>query len=224
MRNNIYLSQAMMYLSDFISNLLATGKVYVQTQLIIPTEDDRAQTALLLKNWYEQDRLEMPGDAPAFSGVSALWAAEYFFLAVQLTVIRDIAEEELPRLIVPYAAAQTPEAIYSADLILRCLPALFDLAKGLAPGDKLVSELENLATAWPFSSIGIPIKKEVDIDVIFSNPSLKQEYIDRIIQQKNAARITDQTIEDAVRETIGEQSLLVWPELEWQFINKDGTK
>lgn len=203
-----------MELSNFIESLVNEGTVTVKGTLISFTEKDIQQTAITLQHYYLEDSLEMPYSAPAFSKDAALWAAEYFYKAVQLVVLRDEKEETVKQVLVPYHNQINPESIYSADLVLRYLPALFDLAKGLAPADLLVKELRTIAIQWPFSSVGIAMDEPVNNDIIFSSASLKQAYIDRIIQKQDKKRISGEAIKTLLYETTGKYAISIWPYLE----------
>lgn len=201
-----------MELSTFIKQLVTEGKVIVNGTLIQFSENDLQATKGLLQAYYNEDKLEMALAAPDFSEEAALWAAQYFYQAVQLTINRDAGEEIVATHLPAFTGDITVETIYSADLALRYLPALFELAKGLAPGDILVTELRKTAAKWPFSSVGIELKEKVSDELIFTHASLKQAYIDRIINKKDNSRIDNEEILDCLIETTGEHLATIWPE------------
>jgi hypothetical protein len=203
-----------MQLSHFIQTLLTEGSVTVQGQLIAFDEADITATKTLLQQYYLEDVLELPGIAPSFVEEAALWAAEYFYKAVQLSVLRDIKQEQIADLLQNYSGVITPESVYSADLILRYLPALFHLAKGLSPADALVTTLRTLAVQWPLSSVGIEINSPVDDDIILANPSLAQVYIDRIIERKDKNRVTTLALEKRIYQVAGGHLSIFWPNYE----------
>lgn len=203
-----------MQLSHFIQTLLTEGSVTVQGQLIAFDEADITATKTLLQQYYLEDVLELPGIAPSFVEEAALWAAEYFYKAVQLSVLRDIKQEQIADLLQNYSGVLTPESVYSADLILRYLPELFHLAKGLSPADALVTTLRALAVLWPLSSVGIEINSPVDDDIILANPSLAQVYIDRIIQRKDKKRVTSLALEKRIYQVTGGHLDKFWPNYE----------
>jgi hypothetical protein len=202
-----------MEFSLFIEGLVKEGKVSINGALSSIEPGDIEEAMELLRTNYEEDILELPNVAPAWSEKAALWAAKYFFHAVQFTVLRDKGKEIIEQHLKPFPLEIRAEEIYSADLILRNLPSLFDLAKGLAPADFLVKNLMGLAKAWPYSSVGITLEGEINDKSILSHPSLRQVYIDRIIVKKDNSRINKRT-ESFLLETTGEYLSTFWPEYE----------
>lgn len=203
-----------MELTTFIKDLLGSGTVCIKRMLTPFSEEDLQAARNVLYEYYQQDILDMPHTAPAYSDEAAIWAARYFYQSLQLTVIREAGEELIEETLTDYHGPITPEAIYSADLILRHLPSLFRLSKGLAPGDILVKKLSDTAAKWPFSSVGIDPETTVYDTVILAHPSLKQAYIDRIIEQKDSKRINSPETRNYLRETTGDYLPVLWPEFE----------
>lgn len=200
-----------MKLAAFTESLLKEGKVTIDGHLIPFTKDDLDASAAILKKYYLEDILEMPGTAPAFAENAALWATQYFYKAVQLTIIRDADENIINEKLSPYTGDTDPSEIYSVDLIFRYLPALFDLAKGLSPADVLVTTLNKTATEWPFSSLGIEIKDLSNTKTIIRDSSLAYAYADRIIKHKDLSRAADPMITKYIYEALGAYTFL-WPE------------
>src|SRR5688500_16140872 len=122
-----------MKLAVFIEGLLGEGKVTIEGQLNPFAKDDLKASGELLKKYYLEDILEMQDTAPAFAENAALWAAQYFYQAVQLTVIRDAEEGIIREKLYSFDGTINAAEVYSVDLIFRYLPSLFDLAKGLSP-------------------------------------------------------------------------------------------
>jgi hypothetical protein len=209
-----------MVLFQFIQGLLTEGKVSIKAALDGFSEEDLSETGKLLEQVHQQDSLEMPGAAPGFSKEAALWAATRFYMSVQMAVLREIDEAAISQQLKPYEEKMTPEAIYSADLVLRYLPTLFELGKGFAPADILVEKLKKFAAQWPFSSVGIELDEKANEDIIFANASLKQAYLDRIIAHKDAHRISNQQIQDYIKESTGRHEEMLWPGLQSVLKNK----
>jgi hypothetical protein len=209
-----------MVLFHFIQGLLTEGKVSINAALSGFSEEDLSETGKLLEQVHQQDSLEMPGLAPGFSKEAALWAATRFYISVQMAVLREIDEAAISQQLKPYEEKITPEAIYSADLVLRYLPTLFELGKGFAPADILVEKLKQLAGQWPFSSVGIDPGEKANEDIIFANASLKQAYLDRVIAHKDAYRINNQQIQDYIKESTGGYAEMLWPGLDSVLKNK----
>jgi MoxR-vWA-beta-propeller ternary system domain bpX4 len=201
-----------MRLAEFIQSLFTEGKVGVTNQPLELDEEQLNATKIILQHMYHEDVLDMPAPVPDFSEEAALWAASYFYQAVHLVVMRDAGEEIIEEQLKPFKGDINPSVIYSVDLIFRSLSNLFELAKGLAPADILVKKLRETAAKWPFSSVGVDIEQSLaEHDVILSNRSIKTEYIDRIIQQKDQKRVQQFRLEKYIYETAGEQIKLFWP-------------
>ena len=92
---------------------------------------------------------------------------------------------------------------YSADLSLRYLPDLLSLARGIAPDDPLVAGLTALARAWPLSSVGVAGMEDLDVSAFVDHPSLRQLYVDRIIERGDVSRLKHPAVRAAVGEALG---------------------
>jgi hypothetical protein len=203
-----------MPLSQFIISLLTEGKVAVQSEFTPFEQPDIDESGQILLGYYREDVTEMPFKPPEYSEDAALWATEYLYRTIQLAVLRDAGEEVVSEQLKPFSGQVDPSAIYSADLILRHLPRLFRLAKGLAPGDVLVRELQKTAQLWPFSSVGIELDQPVNEDIIFTDASLKCVYIDRIIREKDKWRIKNPVVVNYIQEVADEHLPVLWPGFE----------
>ncbi|NML20092.1 hypothetical protein HHL16_04360 [Pseudoflavitalea sp. G-6-1-2] len=202
-----------MFLSGFTNELINTGRVSVAGSLISFEEEDKRDTVALLENYYRQIALDCPGTVPAFMPDVAVKAAAYFYSAVQLVILRDVKNEALLEYLQAFSPA-SPEDHFSADLVFNHLPALLDLAFGLAPADILVTQLKQMAVQWPLSSVGIELETVPDDTMLFSHPALQQLYIDRIIAQKDKWRASSPHIKQYITETTGEYTHIFWPEFE----------
>ena len=203
-----------MKLADFLRDLLERGKVTVAGRIGSFADDDLRAAETLLRHYYEEDVLDMPGTAPAFLPEAALWGARYFYHAVQLAVLRDLGEEVVRGYLQDYPGPRTPEAVYSVDLTFRYLPDLLRLARGLAPDDVLVAALQRTALDWPFSSVGGETAGDVAPGVILAHPSLRTAYVDRIIREKDAGRLAAPELPGHVRAALGGHAARWWPEFE----------
>jgi MoxR-vWA-beta-propeller ternary system domain bpX4 len=201
-----------MELSNFIQQLLSQGTVSVQSNIIAFDPADEKEVLKILQRYYTEDILEMPETAPAFNEAAALWAAKYFYVAVQLTVLRDEGEAIINEKLQLFTETITADAVYSADLILRYLPALLQLAKGLSPADILVKVLEQTAAEWPFSSTGIEVGAIKNEDIIFTHPSLTITYTDRLITAKDIKRISGNQLQQHILSATGLHLKTFWPQ------------
>ena len=206
-----------MQLASFIKELLNDGQVTLGTQLLLAGDTPDQEAIELLKNLYLEEVLHVPFKAPAFDPEAAVWGAKYLFVTTQITVFRDITEEAVKARLLPYSGSIDAASIFSADLMLRYLPDLLQLAKGLAPDDVLVQCLQQTLLAWPFSSVGTGIAGEIDIRPILSHTSLKYAYRNKIIRHQDKSRIHHPLVQELIREALGEYASTLWPD--FQIIN-----
>lgn len=203
-----------MTLTEFISSLINKGDVTVAPAIVPFDPEDLRVAAIHLKQYYDDDSTEMPGQTPPYDPAAALWAAIYLYRAIQFIQIRRLGEAEIKLHLLPFSGTQTPSAIYSADLILRYMPGLFQLAKGLSPEDPLVKELVIIAAQWPFSLAGNKNFVPDDLTLILQHPSLKTAYIDRIIHARDIRKCTHPACLPLVQEALGTHAAILWPEFE----------
>lgn len=203
-----------MNLTAFLTSLFNQGMVTVPREMYVPGEDDLAESAVLLKQFYNLDRLEMPFIAPAFDEAAALWASRYLFHATQLVLLRALAEAVMDEYLMPYPQEQTPEVIYSADLSLRYLVGVFKISSGVAPDDPLVIRLKKTAADWPFSSVGLKLEVDLPSNDLFGHPSLNHAYLDRVIQHKDHTRLKGMREQELLGEMLGLYQTKLWPGLE----------
>lgn len=206
-----------MELTNFIAGLINEGKVKVVPQMLTFTAEDLRLARVHLRQYYEDDAQEMPAQVPAFDPEAACWAAAYLYRAVQFILLRELDETTMQQHLLPYPGAHSPAAIYSADLTLRYLPDLFDLAKGLSPHDPLVKQMKETAAAWPFSAAAIHLDAVPDIRTLMGDASLKQAYIDRIIHAKDLHKCSVPECYPLVQEALGSYSDTFWPQFEPDF-------
>ncbi len=208
-----------MELSNFIHQLLTAGAVAVKPGPVVFTIADEQEAAMLLKQYYHEDIQEIPGTAPAFDEAAALWAAKYVYTTVYLLVMRDQGEDMIKEKLLPYTGTVDAAATYSADLVMRYLPSLLELARGLSPADVLVKVLEQTAAEWPFSSTGIdtgPVKQE---QLILAHDSLRITYADRLIAAGNLKKLSNSEVKEQVLSAAGLHLNIFWPEAATTFKN-----
>lgn len=202
-----------MRLAKFILNLIEYGDVTVASKIEPFSMEDWKEAQRALRFYYGKDSTEMPFQAPNFHEEAATWAAQYLYRAIQFLVMREINDDEIEKHLVAFSGPKTPEIIYSADLTFRYLGDLLNLAKGLAPDDILVKKIKQTAAAFPFSSVGIALEEELDLEVILNHPSLRIAYGDRVIQQKDKKRIKNEKTEILVKELLGNHAPTFWDAL-----------
>lgn len=202
-----------MTLSTFLTTLFTEGKVVATGELSSFEPDDLQAAEMVLRQFYDEDALEMPAQVPAFHPEAALCAAQYIYNAVQLIIHRDLDEEAVEKYLsglLPEPA--TPDVIYSVDLTLRYLPELFGLAKGLSPLDIVVTKLKETAARWPFSSVGVALEGKYALENILGHASLKYAYADRILAKKDKNRARHPQAKELIAAVLGDYSSALWPE------------
>jgi hypothetical protein len=203
-----------MQFSRFLTGLIEHGRALVSEQ--DPIWDDAALD--LLKEIDVAVRANLGSTAPAFQLAPAQWAGEIIYYACQACVCRHIDQEKVKE----HLRRPCPEkrhshdVIYSADLLLRYLPNVWQLAKRIAPDDPLVQELRALGTEWPLSSVGIAGIENADTTPFADDPSLMTLYVDRIMAANDHSRITEGPVRLQIGRAIGAHREL-YPELSAHF-------
>lgn len=200
---NIFVVTIRMELTNFLKDLYQKGNVTVTGKLQPFETRDLLESAIILQQVYDREALEMPYTAPKLLPDVALWAAQYLYRATELTLRRDVEASEIQKYLSLYQDDTYASVIFSVDLVLRYLPDLWNFAKGLAPEDPLVAQLKATATQFPFSSVGMPIDKDANHEFIWMHLSLKQAYLDRIIEKKDRNRVKQFQLAEKVKEVLG---------------------
>ena len=184
---------------SFVRSLAETGRIRVPPDEALPPDIGDA-----VREMDAAARQEMAFDPPALDPPSAMWALTVLYRACQALVFREIDAASVERgLAAPCPQPPSPLVCYSADLSLRYVPDLLSLARGIAPDDPLVAGLTALARAWPLSSVGVPGLDDVDASAFVDHPSLRQLYVDRIIERGDVSRLKHPAVRAAVGEALG---------------------
>ena len=200
-----------MQLIQFIQDIIQQGKVTVDGQVTPFSDEDKQAATQRLREYYELQKQELTATVPAFDAPAAIWAAGFLYRAVQLVMLRDLGDDVVNKLLTPYDGAVTPEAVLSVDLSFRYLPNLVGLAKGLAPEDVLVKRLHEAAVQWPFSSVGMKVEGDFNLDVILNNACVRRSYIDRIITARDIKRSNNPQVKEYIKEALGDYGHVLWP-------------
>ena len=188
-------------LALFLKSLAEDGRAVVSSAALV---NETTEALSVLRQMDEYARQELALDAPPFSANAALWAAQLFYQLCKFTVCRDIGEEQIAKACsIPCPEPRGPEVDWSADLSLRHLPKLFDLARHLSNADPLVLQMKKIASAWPLSSVGLPGLDSLQLDSFIGHPALRRLYADRIIAASDTARLGDSRVDDLLRADFG---------------------
>ena len=198
-------------LGYFLQDMLLKGEAIVQPELQQFDASDLNYAREILEAYYKTDIQNLANGAPEFDADAALWAAQYVYHSMQFLLLRQLKEEEIIATLNMYGKPQTAAAIYSADITLRHLPDLVNAAKGLAPDDVLVTKLNETATQWQYSSVGIAIQSAEISEAVLENNALRIEYIDRIVARRDKSRLQDAITKNMITEALGIHSESIWP-------------
>ncbi len=158
-----------------------------------PLAFQRTSSVELLESMDERRRLEMAHTPPEFRPDCALWSARLTARICQHLVYREIPAERIEADFQESCPEEPgPAQTYSVDLVLHWLPELLRRASRIASADPLVSQLQRLAWDWPLSSVGIGLdvkESTPDLTPILENASLRQLYVDRILETADDTRL-----------------------------------
>jgi len=172
----------------------------VTAELPRPTDDEVAQTIRLLENADQIARQHAPGVPPDFDPLAALWAARVLQFACVRLVDKIEVDIDLPDVLAQAEPDATSAAQHwSVDLVFR---SWWDLVKRSAAeneDDPLNATLLNIAARWPLAAVGTPAKPSSDrLAVVCGHPSLRQIYIDRVIQRADREKAADPLVAESI--------------------------
>lgn len=201
-----------MLLTSFLQDLLTTGSITLSGQPAAFDATDLEAAEDLLRSYHAEDRLNLPHTAPTFEAPAALWAAQCLYYTAVLAVVRELDEAAITTYLPDYEGDATAAAHYSADLSLRYLPDLLQLAKGLAPADALVARLQRTAGQWPLSFVGHEPADATAEAILLAHPALRGAYVDRIIGARDRVRASQPHLRPLVQAALGAYSAQLWPD------------
>lgn len=209
-------------LSPFLKDLFLKGNPKVEPGPHVP--DSNADCELLLNQAYKRDSWHFPGPQPPFDVEVAARTATWFYTAAMVYADRSMTGEISSGLLRPFEVEAADASVhYSADIVLRHLPALHELATGLAEGDPVLVSLREMAWRWPLSSVGIKKPADLgypDLSAIRSHPGLWRFFQDRVISTIDSDSLRDGTTRTATRNSLGlhpelvSQLLPYWSDVE----------
>jgi len=188
-------------LARCIQSLVNDGRAAISAQ---PSGMDDADALPIIQQMDGLARDELAIELPALSPASALWAARLFYQLCRFTVCRDIPAEQINLTCgIPCPESRTPDTDWSADLTLRHLPRLFQLAHHFSNADPLVQQIRQIASDWPLSSVGIAGSEKMRLGSFVNHPGLRRLYADRIVAAGDVSRLGDPRIADLLRADLG---------------------
>jgi MoxR-vWA-beta-propeller ternary system domain bpX4 len=202
------------YFYDTITQLRAREEIILYDKVIEFTDHDVALVKDFLQIEFETEAMNYPFSSPQYDLEAALWGAKTLYTACQILLYREHKGAELNTLLAPYPNKITPEAILSADLCLRFLPQVLSEATLIDNEDPLIPILNNILHSWHYSGIGVASNlQDVDFETIFTNNTLEQLYIDRVIEKKDINRAKLPTLNNKIKTVLGNYSEHFWKNL-----------
>ncbi|MGB8191506.1 MAG: hypothetical protein WCF67_06280 [Chitinophagaceae bacterium] len=199
------------YFLQTITHLRHYEEVMLYGNLLHFTQTQQEEASAYLAKEYKNESLNYPGSAPPFNEAAALWAAKSVYIATQLMLYRENKTVEVEKLLPAYTGEVTASAMLSADLVLRFLSDLIKHLKIIDPEDRLTDILVNHLKQWHYSGIAYPLPAdELDFTVVSGNDCLRQLYIDRVIEYKNAALAANPALAEGVKAGMGIFTAVYW--------------
>ena len=203
----------------FLQSLFETGDAILSKDISSVSEIDLQSGTELLYSVYRLESIHIPVESPDFSEPAAIWAALYLYRAAQLTLLREVEEQDVVKLLQPFAGEKTPAEHFSADLTLRHLFRLHQLAAGLSPGDILVRCINETAESWPLSGVGIITETTPGPGALSTHPGMLIYYTDRVIAMNDKARASHDDMKEHIKEALGIHAHEIWPGLDTDLLN-----
>ena len=201
------------YFLNTIEHLRINEEIILYTNLPHISEEDNLTIAFLEKE-YANESTHYPYTPPAYNALAALWGAKTIYYALQLILYRENKGKDLPLLLPVYTDEQNASAILSADLCLRFLSQVLDQIKVIDADDLIIQVLEGHLQQWHYSAIGYNLNPEMlNFQQILENNSLKQLYINRIIENKSKKLAELPNLNEHVKASMGNYSSYFWEDL-----------
>lgn len=171
---------------DFCQNLLLQGVV----ELDLSQSNETMTPELLYQLIIQVDkrlRADAPDHAPTLDLQASHWSLAIIHWGCRILVNRFESNTSLPpTLVESEPSGQSPEHHWSVDIGLRFLSDLIRKATTASADDQLVQVLKQLATRWPYSSVGTEVAwDDARVNNILNNRSLTLSLLDRIHERKD---------------------------------------
>jgi MoxR-vWA-beta-propeller ternary system domain bpX4 len=202
------------YFLQTIDTLRNREEVLLYANSIQISEQELELAAAFLETEYDNECLGYPGQAPAFDAAAAVWAAQTVYIAAQLLLYRKDKEADIPAMLPAYEGVLTPGSILSADICLRFLPEIQQMAKNIDADDVLITLLATHMQQWHYSAIGHLQETEgLNFAFIDTDICLQQLYTDRVIARKDKKMANTAEIAPLVKAALGNHQTYFWNEL-----------
>lgn len=201
-------------LYDTIYTLRIQEEIILTDKILKITNEDELKTLAFLKEEYEKEKLNYPFSAPVFNEQAALWASKIIYFSAQLYLNRADTYKKVDELILNYKGNFDNSTYLSADLCLRFLQDFIFEFKNVDAQDPIIPKLMTIAEKFHYSMIGYELEYEkLNFDEIFRDKTLKQLYLDRIIEKKAINLAKNKKIQPLLLEIFGDYRNHFWREL-----------
>lgn len=201
-------------LFETIYTLRIQEEIILTDKILKISSEDEQKTIAFLKEEYDKEKLNYPFTAPVFNEKAALWASKIIYFSAQLFLNRADTFKKVEELITNYKGSTDDSVFLSADLCLRFVDSFIFEFKNIDAEDPIISKLIQIAEKFHYSFIGYELENEnLDFDEMFRYNTLKQMYLDRIVEKKaiNLAKL-DKTL-PLLSENFGDYKTQFWREL-----------
>jgi hypothetical protein len=174
---------------EFWQSLFRDGRIVIEGPPQWNPSGDR-DTRLLLERFYKDYALTIAGPELPFVEEVAVAAARVVEMSVWYLASQTGTPEDLERdLLFPAGPGGASEQ-FSADLVLRYLPSIFQRARVLYPADRLPVILGEILRHWPLSGVlaDLPDAPLRDLD-FGGHPGLLLLYAERLAENLKPAWI-----------------------------------
>ncbi len=205
---------------DMIQTLRAKEEIILYKNILSISALEKENIILFLEDEYQTEALDFPFTPPAFDSAAALWAAETVYYASQFILFRENDETKMEDYFPSFQFDVTPATILSVDLCFRFLPDMLRQLSLIDAEDSLIVILEKYLKTWHFSGINYTLDfKEIELEVIFSNPCLQQLYLNRITTHKNIPLAKLPKINQLLKANFGIFEETFWPNFKTLNVN-----
>lgn len=189
---------------DTISHLRTNEELILFPRMDDIPEEEINSVADYLERDFSRECLDYPEEPPSYDRSAAVWSALTLYHAAQLLLNRRNLKRSMDEYITPYTGAINADAVISADLCLRFLPAIVKKARIIDPEDELIGKLMGLLGTWSYSGISLePGVETLDLSMMTQSNCLRQLFVDRIIDNKAKSYLESPELRTHVLESLG---------------------